>query len=84
MNKNILIALLLLCISAGASAQPDPTQNGDGTTVGGEPIGTSAPIGNGAIIMTSVLALWIAYKELKKQEVKYTNDEGGQNGQEHL
>lgn len=82
MNKNILIALLLLCISAGVSAQPDPSQNGDGTNVGGEPIGTSAPIGNGAIIMTSVLALWIAYKELKKQELNYTNDEGGSHDQE--
>ena len=57
-SRHLLLVLIFMCLTWGLMAQPDPTKNGDGTNVGGEPIGHSAPIGNGAII---ILALAVTY-----------------------
>jgi len=60
--RHLLIALMLVCLNLGLIAQPDPTHNGDGTDVGGEPIGNSAPIGNGAIIIISLALVYMGKK----------------------
>lgn len=36
--------------------QPQPGTNGDGSTVGGNPVGGGAPIGSGIVILLSLAA----------------------------
>lgn len=58
MKKIILtLALFVLCSMAGM-AQPNPGQNAGGGSVGGAPIGGSAPIGSGIALLLSMAALY--------------------------
>ena len=49
------------------SAQPWPGEQGDGSTVGGNPIGGGAPIGGGSLIL---LALGAAYGSRKVYDLR--------------
>lgn len=66
MKKQIILLLVILLPLLGVS-QPDPRQNGDGSNVGGDPIGTSAPVGNGVVFLAIMASGWYLRKALKSQ-----------------
>lgn len=66
--KKIFLTTIAIVIVIFTSAQPNPHKNGDGSTVGGEPIGGYAPVGGGVTIMTLMVAGWATLKVLKKKE----------------
>ncbi|MDY0286096.1 MAG: hypothetical protein WC151_07940 [Bacteroidales bacterium] len=69
-HRIVLIPILCLCFSVYLQAQPDPSKNGDGSQVGGEPIGHSAPVGNGTLIMLGMITTYIIGKTLKAKKEK--------------
>lgn len=71
--KRIIAIIAISLISMITIAQPDPRQNGDGSNVGGEPIGSSAPIGGGTVIMSLLVAGWAAHKLIKERDNSDTN-----------
>jgi hypothetical protein len=66
MKKQLIIISIVLLPVLGI-AQPDPRQNGDGSNVGGDPIGTSAPVGNGVAIMAILASGWYLRKAAKEK-----------------
>ncbi|MBU2650440.1 MAG: hypothetical protein KKA81_05855 [Bacteroidetes bacterium] len=54
--KYIALLTFLVFLSVGLAAQPQPGQNGDGSGVGGDPIGGGASIGGGVAILLSLAA----------------------------
>ncbi|MBN2173713.1 MAG: hypothetical protein JW731_06260 [Bacteroidales bacterium] len=60
--KSIAIFSIVILMPLLLSAQPEPGQNGDGSEVGGLPVGGGAPIGSGLIIMMVMGAAYGAKK----------------------
>ena len=65
MKKHLIIFSIALLPLLNV-AQPDPRQNGDGSNVGGDPIGTSAPVGNGVAILAILASGWYLRKTVKE------------------
>lgn len=66
--KKVFITIIAIFIAMITFAQPDPHKNGDDSTVGGEPIGSYAPVGGGAVLMTILVAGWATGKALKEKK----------------
>jgi len=67
MNKQHLLRTMaplafMLLLAIGASAQPNPGNNQGGGPVGGPPIGGSAPIGGGIVLLITFGAAFGAKK----------------------
>ncbi len=61
--KKIVASLAIIgMFSLGAIAQPQPGNDGNGTGVGGDPIGGGAPVGSGIAVL---LAAGAAYGSKK-------------------
>jgi len=58
MKKTIFSIAFMLFATVALMAQPNPGQNAGGGSVGGAPIGGSAPIGGGIALLISMAAMY--------------------------
>jgi len=54
-KKNVILIIFLILNAGLVFSQPHPSENGDGSPVGGDPVGGRAPLGNG-LTTTLILA----------------------------
>jgi hypothetical protein len=71
-NKYIAIITIVFFAALASNAQtpPHPSQNGNGSNVGGAPVGGGAPIDGGLSIL---IALGAAYGGRKIYQMKHKN-----------
>lgn len=62
MKKLLLSLVIVLIWTISSFAQPNPGQNAGGGSVGGAPIGGSAPIGGGIALLMALAATYGSVK----------------------
>ncbi|NPV35936.1 MAG: hypothetical protein HPY80_04610 [Bacteroidales bacterium] len=64
--KKLLLSFIIVALwTLSSFAQPNPSQNAGGGSVGGAPIGGSAPIGEGIALLMALAATYGSAKVFK-------------------